>query len=95
MGGGAFEVNVSLVHGHFPVVPGLGTLTTWGSSAADSEVFVGESDWSSDFDAGSFGITDKAIGDLLDGLEGGTTEGDSGLLDCLVFDDLLFVFVSH
>ncbi len=66
MGGGAFEVDVSFVDGHFPVVPGLGTLTAWSSSAADSEVFVGESDRSSDFDASSFGVANKAVGDLLD-----------------------------
>lgn len=58
-------------------------------------MFVGESDGSSEFDAGIFGVSNEAVGDSLDGLEGGSTEGDSGLFYFLVFDDLLFVFVSH
>jgi hypothetical protein len=95
LSGCTFKINVSLVDCHFPVVPCLGTLTTWSSSAADSEVFIGQSYRSSEFYAGIFGVSDKAVGYLLDGLEGSTTEGDSGLFNFLVFDDLFFVFISH
>lgn len=54
---GALKIDVALVDGHFPVVPGLWTLTTRSSSAADSQMFVRESDGSSDFDSVSFGVT--------------------------------------
>lgn len=58
LGSSAFEVNISLVDGHLPVVPSLRTLTAWGSSAADSEMFIWESDGTSDFDVAVFSITD-------------------------------------
>ena len=41
LSGCAFEVDVSFVDGHFPVVPGVGSLSAGTSSAGDSEVFVG------------------------------------------------------
>ena len=43
---GALKVDVTLVDCHFPVVPGLGTLTTGTSSAADAQVFIRETNWS-------------------------------------------------
>jgi len=45
LGGSAFEVNISFEDGHFPVIPGFGTLTAWSSSAADSEIFILKSFW--------------------------------------------------
>ena len=58
LGSSAFEVNISLEDGHLPVVPSLGTLTTWSSSAADSQVLIWKSDGTSDFNATVLGITD-------------------------------------
>ena len=46
LGSGALKVDVTLVDCHFPVVPGLGTLTTGTSSAADAQVFIRETNWS-------------------------------------------------
>lgn len=36
----AFEINISLEHSHFPIVPGFRSLAAWRSSAANSKVFV-------------------------------------------------------
>lgn len=58
LGSSAFEVNISLEDGHFPVVPGFWTLTAWSSSAADSQMFIWKSDWTSDFNATVLGISD-------------------------------------
>ena len=33
---GAFQINVSLINSHFPVIPGFGSLTARSPSAADS-----------------------------------------------------------
>ena len=95
MGGGALEVDVSLVDGHFPVVPGLGTLTAGSSSAANSEMFVGQSHGSADFDGLGFGVVHELVGDLLHGGESIAREGNSGAFDFLVFETLLLVLVSH
>ncbi len=58
LGSSAFEVNISFEDGHLPVVPSFGTLTAGGSSAADSQMLIWESDWTSDFNATVLGITD-------------------------------------
>ena len=47
----AFKVNVSFEDSHLEIIPCLRTLTARGSSTHNSEVLVGESDRSSDFDA--------------------------------------------
>ena len=95
MAGSAFEVDVTLVDGHLPLVPGLGSLTAGGSPAADSEVLIGHADGTGDLDSLSLGVGDKLVGDLLHGRETVAGEGDPGALDFLVFETLLLVLVSH
>jgi hypothetical protein len=93
---GALEVDVPLVDGHLPVVPGLGALTAGGAPTADAEVLVGESDWSGDLDALGLGVADQLVGDLLYGVELAAAEGDSGSLEFGVLNALLLgVLVSH
>ena len=58
LSGSALEVNISLEDSHFPIVPSFWTLTAWGSSAADSQVLVGKSDWTSDLDTSVLCISD-------------------------------------
>ena len=95
MARGALQIDVPLIDGHFPVVPGLGTLTAGRSSAADAEVFIGESDGAFDLDSLCFGVVDKLVGDLLHGWQFGAAEGDSGAFDFLVFDTLFLIFIGH
>ena len=96
MSGGALEVDVSLVDGHFPVVPGLGSLTARRSPAADAEMLVGEADWSGDLDSLSLGVSDKLVGDLLDCVQLVAAEGDSGSLELGILNSLLLsVLISH
>ena len=40
LAGCAFQVDISLVHSHLPVIPSLGTLTAGSSSATNTEMFV-------------------------------------------------------
>lgn len=42
----AFKIDVPFVDGHFPVIPGLGTLTARSSPAADAKVLVRNADGS-------------------------------------------------
>lgn len=58
LGSSAFKINISFVDGHLPVVPCLRTLTAWSSSAADSQMLIWKSDWTSDFNATVLGISD-------------------------------------
>ena len=96
MSSGALEVDVSLVDGHFPVVPSLGTLTARRSSAADAEVLVGESDGAGDLDSLGLCVSDKLVGHLLDSIQLAATESDSCSLEFGVFNALfLSVLVSH
>lgn len=95
LGGGALEVDVPFVDGHLPVVPGLGALTTGGSSAADAEVFIGESDGTSDLDRVVLGIANQTICDLLDCIELVRAECNSCSFDLFVNDTVFLVFVCH
>ena len=96
LSGSAFEVNISLIDGHLPIVPCLGTLTAGSSSAANSQVLVWKSDWSSDFDASVLGITHQTICDLLNSVELARAESDSGSFDLLIFNTLLLeIFIGH
>jgi hypothetical protein len=92
---GALQIDVALIDGHFPVVPGLGSLTARSPSAADSEMFVGKTDGSWDLDGLGLGVVDELVGDLLHGGESVAREGDSGAFNLLVFETLLLVLVSH
>ena len=69
LGGGALKIDVSFENGHLEVVPGLGTLTAWSSSAADSQVLVGKSHWTSDSDFRLLGVFNETLGDCLHALE--------------------------
>ena len=96
LSGSAFEVDVSLVDGHLPVVPGLGSLTAGRSSGADAQVFVGESHGAGDLDALGLGVANELVGDLLDSVQFAAAEGDSSSLGLLVLNALfLSVLVSH
>ncbi len=93
---GALEIDVSLEDGHLPVVPGLGSLTAGGSSAADAEVLIGESNWAWDLDSLGLGIANQLVGDLLDSVKFVAAEGDSRSLELGVLNSLfLCVLVSH
>ena len=95
MSGSALEVDVPLIDGHFPVVPGLGTLSAGSPSAADTEVLVGQTHGSTDLDVLGLGVADQLVGHLLDGVQLVAAEGDPGALDVLVLNTLLLVLVSH
>ena len=95
MTGCAFQVDVSLEDGHFPLVPGLGSLTAGSPSAADTEVLIGDSNRARDLDSLSFGIGNKLVGDLLHGGQAVAGEGDAGTFNFLVLEALLLVLVSH
>jgi hypothetical protein len=59
-------------------------------------VLVGESDWSGDLDALGLGVAHQLVGDLLDGVESVSAEGDSRSLEFGVLNSLfLGVLVSH
>jgi hypothetical protein len=96
LGSSAFKVNISLKDGHLPVVPCLGTLTAWSSSAANSQVLVWESHWASDFDASVLCITHQTICHLLNSIELTRAECDSGSFDLLILSTLLLeIFIGH
>ena len=67
LAGSALQVDVALVDGHLPLVPGLGTLTAGGPSAADAEVLVWHSHGSGYFDCLGFGVGHQLVGHLLHG----------------------------
>ena len=58
-------------------------------------MLVGQSNGTSDLNSGIFGVSNKAVSDLLNSRESGGTESDSSSLDLLVFENLLLVLVSH
>lgn len=92
----AFEVDVTFKDSHFPIIPSLRSLSARRSSAADTKMFVGKSDWSWNFNSLSFGVANELVGDLLDSIELVAAEGDSSSLDFLVFNSLFFgVLISH
>lgn len=93
--GSAFEVDVSLVDGHFPVIPGLGTLTARSSSAADAKMLVRDADGAGDLDALGLSIAYKLVGDLLHGIESAAAESDAGAFDFLILNTLLLLLISH
>ena len=96
LGSSAFKVNISLIDGHLPVVPSLGTLTAWSSSAANSQVLVWKSHWASDFDVSVLSIAHQTICDLLNSVELARAESDSGSFDLLIFNTLLLeIFIGH
>jgi len=92
----ALKIYVSLENCHFPVIPCFRSLTTWRSSAADTQMFVGESDWSWYFNSLSLGVAYKLVGDLLNSVQFIAAEGYSGSFDFLILNSFLFsIFVSH
>ena len=93
--GGALQVDVPLVDGHLEIVPGFGAFAAGWSSGADAEMFVGESDGSLDLDLALFGVADELVSDRLDGLQPISTEGDSCLLDVLIFENFFLFFICH
>ena len=96
MSSGALEINVSLVNGHLPVIPSLGTLTARRSSAANAKMLVGESDGTGDLNSLGFSVTNELVCHLLDSIESVATESDSGSLELGILNALfLSVLVSH
>lgn len=91
----AFQVNISLVDGHCEGIPGLWTLTTGCSSGTNSQIFVGNSDWSSNPNLTFFRIANQLICYRLNGFQSVSTEGDSGLLHFLIFYALFLFFIGH
>lgn len=94
----AFKIDVSLVDGHFPMVPSLGALTAGRSSGGDFKVLVGKLDGSTEFDCEIFGVSYELVSHLLHCCKFVATEGNSGLLEIGVLDALLAllgVYVSH
>lgn len=92
----ALQVNISFEYCHFEVIPGFGTLTTGGPSCANTKMFVGESDRTSDFHIRVFGIAYELVGHRLHSSKLVSGESDPGSFDFLILQTLfLSVLLSH
>ena len=77
-GGGAVDVEDSLVDSHFKAIPGVGTVTTRGTSGSDSEALGGHAVGSLGLEVGVLGAGDDLRAGLFEGLDesGGESHSD-------------------
>ena len=59
--GSTLEFDISIINSHFPVVPGLGSLTAGSPSATDSQVLVGHPHGAADLDLGTLGVANELV----------------------------------
>lgn len=95
-GGWAPDVDDSLVDSHLVVVPGVGTVTAWGTACCDGKDLGWDSAWTGNLVSVLLGATNDLGASVLEVLNLATTEGHGDLVNVLV--DLLILllnFVSH
>eukprot|EP00356_Strombidium_inclinatum_P010725 CAMPEP_0170483464 /NCGR_PEP_ID=MMETSP0208-20121228/3129_1 /TAXON_ID=197538 /ORGANISM="Strombidium inclinatum, Strain S3" /LENGTH=138 /DNA_ID=CAMNT_0010756507 /DNA_START=129 /DNA_END=546 /DNA_ORIENTATION=- len=96
-GGGAVDVDDSLVDSHFVSVPGVGSFTAGGLSGGDSENLGGDSDGASRLVALVLSSNDDLIAGPFEGLHFSSLQGHSDALDFLegLFTLGLFLIGVH
>merc|ERR1719152_912678 len=94
--GWAPHINDSLVDAHLVVVPGVGTVTAWGTARCDGEDLGWDAAWAGDLVALLLGTGNDLGAGVLEWLDLAAAEGHSDLVDVLLdFHLLLHVFLCH
>ena len=92
-GGGAVDVEDTLVDSHFETIPGVGTVTTRGTSGSDSEALGGHAVGTLGLEAGVLGAGNDLRASLFEGLDesGGKSHSDlANFLEGLLTLGLIF-----
>jgi len=79
------QVNEALVDVHGEHVPGLGTLTVGGLTGGDLEVLGGKADGTLDAEVLGLGTLNELGADLLEGGDLAGGQGDTDLVDLLLW----------